>query len=153
MSDAEIWVALGVAVLSAFWTSGGRAALQRRVIQHELELASQLYDGMLKKKMRQSAEDRAAVYLARGLPSDDSLGVLGRILAPVAAGALLLSGLSAINEPLVISAGVGLLAVALVGGGFGAMLDALYRDGRAWMGKVRSNQAWKRLRSADQSRR
>lgn len=151
MSHAEIWVAIGIAVLSAFWTSGGRAALQRRVIQQELELANQLYDGMLKRKMRQSAEDRAAVYLARGLPSDDSLGTLGRILAPVAGGALLLAGLAVIKEPVVVGASIGLLAVALVGLGFGAMFDALYRDGRAWMGKVRSNQARKRLRSPDQS--
>lgn len=101
------------------------------MIQHELELANQLCDGMLKKRMRQSAEDRAAVYLARGMRSDDSLGTLGRILAPVAGGALPRSGVSTINEPLVISVGVGLLAVALIDGGIGAMLDVQYRDGRA----------------------
>jgi hypothetical protein len=55
------------AIATAAHTTGGRGALERRVVRQELEVASLLPAGVEKKAMERTALDRAAVHAERRL--------------------------------------------------------------------------------------
>lgn len=63
------WVTAGVSTLAlittAIYNTGGRGALERRVIGQELEVAALLPTGAERDQMERSAQDRAAVYPSR----------------------------------------------------------------------------------------
>lgn len=63
------WVTAGVSTLAviatAIYNTGGRGALERRVMRQELEVAALLPSGAERDEMERSARDRAAVYAAR----------------------------------------------------------------------------------------
>lgn len=65
------WVTAGVstaAVLAtAIYNTGGRGALERRVMRQELEVAALLPAGAERDEVERSARDRAAVYASRRL--------------------------------------------------------------------------------------
>lgn len=63
------WVTAGVSTLAvittAIYNTGGRGALERRLIRQELEVAALLPTGAERDQMERSAQDRAAVYASR----------------------------------------------------------------------------------------
>jgi hypothetical protein len=152
MDAGSITVALGTVALSAAWTSGGQAALQRRVIKQELDLAEQLGDDHLARRMRTHAEERATIYLARRKPS---LGAgpcwLTRILVLcVSFVVLFVLDASGISEDSSSLAQWGYVAAcivcfAAVGGVVGSMADDMFRDTRAGVGRARLRYARRRL--------
>lgn len=54
-------------VATAIYNTGGRGALERRVMRQELEVAALLPTGSERDEMERSARDRAAVYASRRL--------------------------------------------------------------------------------------
>ena len=146
MSGGEAVVTIGVAIMSAWWSTGGRGALQRRKIQHELDLADRLHDPLLRDTMRRSAEKRAAIYLGRTLHADASTKTFLLTIAPLLLGIGTVTLTSQIDGiPELARATGNLITVALIFGGFGAMVDSILRDGLAWLGTARSAQARTRL--------
>ncbi|WP_139230154.1 BCD family MFS transporter [Nocardioides terrae] len=143
------WIGLGTAVFSALWASGGQAALQRRVVGHELDLSEKLNDPVLKVEMRRQAEARATIYLARRHQSSSRWRWLLIRAGAIVTGIVLIGAGNA-----VIRAGgsthwigdiLSLVAFALVGAGIGAMGDEIFRDSRAWIGATRLRYARERL--------
>jgi hypothetical protein len=65
------WVSVGTptvaAIATAVYTTGGRGALERRVIRQELEIAALLPAGDEKEALERTVRDRSAVYAARRL--------------------------------------------------------------------------------------
>ena len=65
------WVSVGIptvaAIATAVYTTGGRGALERRVMRQELEVVALLPAGDEKEAMEQAVRDRAAIYAARRL--------------------------------------------------------------------------------------
>lgn len=154
MDTTDAVVALISVSLGALWTSGGRGALQRRVIEHELDLAAKLDDPTLSSALRSRAEERATIYVARGLVSDASARALWLVMGPLTAGLLVFSipdifGLADSTNALTLLAR--LLGMILVGVSLGAMIDSVLRDGRAWLGKQRVRQAQRRVADLKQS--
>lgn len=154
MDATEAWLSLGTVVLGALWTTGGHAALQRRAIQHELELAAQLENEELSAEMRHQAESRAVIYLARRQPAGGSerwvwARVAGLVLGLALSELGIWIGSTSPREIVdVLGASTTLLAYALVGGSLGSMADEMLRDSRAMLGKVRHRYAWRTLREA-----
>lgn len=146
MSGGEAVVTIGVAIMGAWWSSGGRGALQRRKIQHELGLADRLHDPLLSDSMRSSAEKHAAIYLGRALHADTSTKTFLLTITPLLVGIGLLALTAQIGgSPELVRATGSLLAGALIFCGLGAMGDSVLRDGLAWLGTARSEQARSRL--------
>lgn len=144
--DAQVWLSVATFVVGALWTTGGRAALQRRVIEHELDLAQKLKEQPMQGLMEKRAHDRAAVYLARGLESDATRRGL-MPMVPLVAGFFVMLIATRLPERTLdwVVVSITLLGMILLGGGFGAVVDALFRDGRAWVGSARAKQARRRL--------
>lgn len=74
--ESKDWLTLAAAVIgslvvifTALWSTGGFAALQRRAIRQELEIADSLPDGLVKDAMRHRAELAASRYLYARLPT------------------------------------------------------------------------------------
>ena len=153
MDSGSAWIAIGTAVFGALWTSGGRAALQRRVIQHELELSDLLIEGHLKDAMRQQAENRAAIYLARHMTSDARFKWLAMKALMLGLGGVAATLSHAINGAWraevgqILSATTGLMGFALIGAALGAIFDEMFRDARAGLGALRVAQARRRIGS------
>lgn len=146
MSGGEAMVTIGVAIMSAWWSTGGRGALQRRKMQHELDLADRLRDPLLRDSMRRSAEKHAAIYLGRTLHADTSTKTFLLTTTPLLVGIGIVTLTSQLDGiPELARAAGHLLSVALIFAGFGAMVDSLLRDGLAWLGTARSEQARTRL--------
>jgi hypothetical protein len=63
--------AAGLAVVTAvgttLWNTGGRAAVERRAIQQELQIASEMPDGLARRQLRVATEHRVAMYVFRRL--------------------------------------------------------------------------------------
>ncbi|GAB7005241.1 hypothetical protein JCM18899A_27140 [Nocardioides sp. AN3] len=146
MNKWEPVLALGTVALGALWTSGGRAALQRRTIQHELDLAARLHDRELVEAMRTSAQDRAAIYLARTLPSEVSARTFILNTLPITAGVVILSGTGLAGSGSIARAVAQLVGFLVVGAGLGSMVDSAMRDCRAWLdsGRVKQARSWLR---------
>jgi len=53
------------AILTTFWSVGGRAAVERRAMQPELEIAAGLPEGLARSHLTKVAEDRALLYVRR----------------------------------------------------------------------------------------
>src|SRR4051794_13959500 len=53
------------AILTTLWSIGGRAALERRAMQQELNIAAALPDGIARSHLNEVAEDRALLYVRR----------------------------------------------------------------------------------------
>jgi hypothetical protein len=60
-----VGVPAAVAVVVALYTTGGRAALARRAIKQELEIASGLPTGTARQALERIAEDKAVLYASR----------------------------------------------------------------------------------------
>lgn len=146
MSGSKAMLTIGVAIMSAWWTTGGRGALQRRKIQHELDLGDRLRDPLLRDRVKQSADEHAAIYLGRTLHADASTKTFLLTITPLLVGIGTITLTSRIDEiPELARATCNLLSVALIVGGFGAIVDSVMRDGLAWLGAARSEQARARL--------
>ncbi len=67
MSDQwfTVGVPAAVAVVVALYTTGGRAALARRAIRQDLEIATGLPSGIARQALERMAEDRALLYASR----------------------------------------------------------------------------------------
>ena len=148
MNGLEVAVAFGGVALGALWTSGGPGAVQRRTIQHELDHANGLHDAGLRARMVRRAEDRTAIYLARGLPSDDSTRTMVLTLVPLVFGMAIACGAHLVGPPPVVLAAANLVSFMLLGVGLGAMADSVMRDVRAGLTGARVRQARHRLRTA-----
>lgn len=68
-SISDQWFTVGVpatvAVVVALYTTGGRAALARRAIKQDLEIASGLPAGTARQALERIAEDKAVLYASR----------------------------------------------------------------------------------------
>lgn len=62
---AAALVALVTAVLVALWNTGGRAAVERRTIKQEIELAHALADGPERRALERLVHERATLYVLR----------------------------------------------------------------------------------------
>lgn len=66
---SEVWLTVGVpagvALATGVYTTGGRAALARRAIRQELDIASMLPQGNARAGVERMAEDKAVLYAAR----------------------------------------------------------------------------------------
>jgi hypothetical protein len=144
--DAQVSWSIVTFIAGALWTTGGRAALQRRVIEHELDLAQKLDEEPMRSLMAKRAHDRAAIYLARGLESDASRRGLAP-LVPLAFGTALLFAATRLPDDTLVwfDISLSLLGTVLLGGGVGAMIYAVFRDWRAWLGTARAKHARRRL--------
>lgn len=91
--DDKAWLAAGAvlaAIVGALWNTGGRAAIQRRAIKQELDIAEALPYGAVRREMYLSAEEKSLKYaVARYGP-----GITGRQL--VAMGVVLFLSVVAI---------------------------------------------------------
>lgn len=69
MSSLWVTAALSVtaAITTAMYNTGGRGALERRMMRQELEVAALLPPGQERDLMEQTARDRAAAYVSRRL--------------------------------------------------------------------------------------
>ena len=83
MSDAAVTAiaALVTAVLVALWQVGGRAALERRTIKQELDIARALPEGPERLGLEQQAQERSALYVHRRTSAGPSPTVRTRLLA------------------------------------------------------------------------
>ena len=83
MSDAAITAiaALVTGVLVALWQVGGRAALERRRIKQELEIASVLPEGPERLGLEEQARDRSALYVHRRTSVGPSATARTRLVA------------------------------------------------------------------------
>jgi hypothetical protein len=77
--------ALIVAVIGAIWTVGGRAALQRRAMRQELELAEALPAGLAKRALVRKVENQALAYAGKRLPPAGRRWVAARAIVGVLA--------------------------------------------------------------------
>lgn len=66
---SELWFTVGVpatvGVATALYTTGGRAALARRAIRQELEIAKMLPEGLGQASLERMAGDKAVLYASR----------------------------------------------------------------------------------------
>jgi hypothetical protein len=66
---SDVWFTVGVpatvAVATALYTTGGRAALARRAISQELEIAKMLPEGHGREGVERMAEEKAVLYASR----------------------------------------------------------------------------------------
>lgn len=66
---SEVWLSVGVpaavAITTGLYTTGGRAALARRALRQELEIAAMLPEGNSRAAVERMAQDRAVLYASR----------------------------------------------------------------------------------------
>jgi ABC-type amino acid transport system permease subunit len=58
-------LAVVTAVTTTLWNTGGRASLERRAIRQEIEIASDMPDGIVRRQLTASTEGRVALYVFR----------------------------------------------------------------------------------------
>lgn len=58
-------LAVATAVLTTLWNTGGRAALERRAIQQEIQIAEALPEGLVRGRLTVATEQRVALYIYR----------------------------------------------------------------------------------------
>lgn len=58
-------LAVATAVVTTLWNTGGRAALERRAIQQEIQIASGMPDGLVRRRLAATTEHRVALYVFR----------------------------------------------------------------------------------------
>jgi hypothetical protein len=58
-------LAVVAAVVTTLWNTGGRAALERRAIRQEIEIAKDIRDGVVRRQLSKETENRIALYVFR----------------------------------------------------------------------------------------
>jgi hypothetical protein len=58
-------LAVVTAVVTTLWNTGGRSALERRAIQQEIQIASEMQDGLVRRQLISTTEHRVALYVFR----------------------------------------------------------------------------------------
>src|SRR3954463_13325683 len=58
-------LAVVTAVVTTLWNTGGRAALERRAIQQEMQIASGMPEGLVRRQLTVATEHRVALYIFR----------------------------------------------------------------------------------------
>lgn len=91
---SEVWLTVGipaaVALATGVYTTGGRAALARRAIRQELEIASMLPVGDARASVERVAQDKAVLYASRWIgPQPLGFRQHGFFLSVTAAGGLI----------------------------------------------------------------
>lgn len=147
MDTGNAALAVGTVVLGALWTTGGRAALQRREISQELEIAARLTDERLRALLMESVHDRVAVYLFRRREAPELSGraAISRMLTLIVAWLVMMTA-SELNDRAsgtwsVVLTVILFSATGIIGLVAGSMLAAMYRDVRHFLLKWRSARA------------
>jgi hypothetical protein len=91
-------VALSTAVVVALWQVGGRAALARRTIKQELDIATALPACPERQHLIQLARDRATLYVYRRRSPDPSGTARRRLIAATVAAPVIFSFLFIAGE-------------------------------------------------------
>jgi hypothetical protein len=91
---SEVWLTVGVpavvAIATGIYTTGGRAALARRAIRQELEIAALLPEGQGRAGVERMAEEKAVLYASRWIgPQPLRRHDHARLLGAVVGGGLM----------------------------------------------------------------
>jgi hypothetical protein len=101
----ELWFSVGtpalVSIATLIYTVGGRAALARRAIEHDLRIAEMLPAGVGATAMKQMAEERAVLYVSRWVGPQPLSGKQHGVLLGTALGGAVLVWASLQALPLV----------------------------------------------------
>lgn len=79
----EAGLAVVTAIVTTLWNTGGRAALERRAIQQEIQIASEMPDGLVRRQLAVATEHRVALYVFRRVGPGRGAGFHLRMLTAV----------------------------------------------------------------------
>lgn len=148
-------LAFVTAVATTLWNTGGRAALERRAIQQELQIAAGMPNGIARRQLEVATEGRVAMYVFRRVGPGRGAGFHFKMLVVVVVVYGLVGGLGQLihlgpDWVEFITQVAFLSAVALLGLVAALWVSEAWRDHMADLRRSETSAALKRLRQLDE---